>query len=107
MISSPLSPSSRNNPWITVSICLGLILAVWAVFGQTRHHEFINYDDNEYVIENFTVLGGLTWSGTAAAFTKAHASNWNPLSWLSHMLDVELYGLWPGGITSPVSCSMP
>jgi tetratricopeptide (TPR) repeat protein len=97
MISSPLSPSSRNNPWITVSICLGLILAVWAVFGQTRHHEFINYDDNEYVIENFTVLGGLTWSGTAAAFTKAHASNWNPLSWLSHMLDVELYGLWPGG----------
>jgi tetratricopeptide (TPR) repeat protein len=87
----------RRRPWITASIGIGLMLTVWAVFGKTSHHEFINYDDPRYVYENPSVLQGLTWQGIRWAFIHSHAANWHPLTWLSHMLDVELFGLWPGG----------
>ena len=67
------------------------------VFGQTLHHEFVNYDDDRYVYENSTVTQGLSRSGIAWAFTHSHGDNWHPLTSLSHMLDCQIYGLNPGG----------
>src|SRR6476659_10140953 len=78
-----------------VLMCGVLALAVWLVFGQTLHHGFVNFDDNEYVYDNHAVVGGLTLHGIAWAFTHTHASNWHPLTWLSHMVDCQLYGLHP------------
>jgi protein O-mannosyl-transferase len=74
-----------------------LALAVWAAFGQTLHHGFVNYDDQVYVYENPMVAQGLTVSGIVQAFTRVHASNWHPVTWLSHMLDCQFYGLKAGG----------
>ncbi len=78
-------------------ICLLLIVATIAVFWQVYNHDFVNYDDNLYVTENRHVQAGLTWEGIIWAFTTTHASNWHPLTWLSHMLDCQLFGLNAGG----------
>ena len=76
----------------------GLLSAVTlAVFWPVRHHDFIVFDDQAYVVGNLMVRRGLTWAGTAWAFTTFHAGNWHPLTWLSHMLDCQIYGLNPGG----------
>ncbi len=74
-----------------------LLLAVLIVFGQTIGHGFINFDDDSYVFENGQVNGGLTTAGIAWAITAFHSENWHPLTWISHMLDCQLYGLNPGG----------
>src|SRR5262249_53924694 len=52
--------------------------------------------DDSYVLANPLVRGGLTWDGVRAAFTSGHAANWHPLTWLSHQLDVQLFGLDAG-----------
>jgi len=77
--------------------CIFLILATWAVYGEVRHHQFIQLDDGAYVLENPRVSGGLTSSGIVHAFTTLHAGYWIPLTWLSHMVDCQLFGLSPGG----------
>lgn len=79
-----------------LAVCVLLVLCTAAVYGQTVGHEFIPYDDNEYVYENPHVRRGLTWEGAGWALTTLWASNWHPLTWLSHMLDCELFGLQPG-----------
>jgi protein O-mannosyl-transferase len=86
-----------NDRWIVPGLCLGLAAMVWLVFGQTIHHQFINLDDGAYVYKNPQVFRGLTSEGIIWAFTQSHAANWHPLTWLSHMLDCQLYGLSPGG----------
>lgn len=68
-----------------------------AVYLPVTVSDFINYDDHEYVAENVHVLPGLTADGAAWAFTAFHSANWHPLTWLSHMLDVSLFGLNPAG----------
>ncbi len=77
-------------------IALLLALATLLLFARAAGNEFVLYDDNIYVTENPPVQQGLTWSGVAWAFTTMHAGNWHPLTWLSHMLDVQLFGLAPG-----------
>jgi tetratricopeptide (TPR) repeat protein len=95
---SPLPFSSpQNKRWKILTLSLGLALLVALIFGQTLGHGFVNYDDDLYVYENSHVLHGLTLSNMAWAFVHSHAANWHPLTWLSHMLDVELYGLNPSG----------
>ncbi len=74
-----------------------MVIITFAIFGQTLHHEFVDFDDNQYVYENPMVTGGLTLKGIVWAFTHFGAANWHPLTWLSHMLDCQLYGLNPGG----------
>jgi hypothetical protein len=64
--------------------------------GKFEGTTFINYDDPVYVTENPHVRGGLTWEGVRWAFTAAHDGNWIPLTWLSHMLDCQLFGLQSG-----------
>jgi tetratricopeptide (TPR) repeat protein len=79
-----------------LAVCLLLLLCTAAVYGQTAGHAFIQFDDNAYVYENPHVRRGLTWEGVAWSFTTLQASNWHPLTWLSHMLDCEIFGLNAG-----------
>ncbi len=83
--------------WKAVGICILLAALTWLVFGQTLHHQFINFDDGDYVFKNPHVSRGLTIDGFFWAFTHVHAANWHPLTWLSHMLDCQFYGLNPAG----------
>ncbi len=98
---SPLSNSPRPTVWRAFSgqarwVTLALIAVNLIVYASVWHYDFVNYDDYQYVSENADVSGGLTWHGVAWAFTTGAAANWHPLTWLSHMLDVQLYGLNPG-----------
>jgi tetratricopeptide (TPR) repeat protein len=74
-----------------------LLIATIGVYWQVQHQEFIYFDDPSYVTDNQYVKRGLTRDGLAWAFSTFHGSNWHPLTWLSHMLDCELYGLNPAG----------
>jgi len=74
-----------------------LCLLTAAVFAPVLGHGFLHFDDGIYVTENPAVRAGLTWPGVRWAFSSVHHSNWTPLTWLSHMLDVELFGLAPAG----------
>ncbi|MFH1812415.1 MAG: tetratricopeptide repeat protein [Pseudomonadota bacterium] len=73
-----------------------LVALVCLVFGPAIGHGFTVYDDRAYLIDNAVVSKGLTWEGIRWAFTTRYHSHWHPLTWLSHMLDVELFGLSPG-----------
>jgi Flp pilus assembly protein TadD len=77
---------------------MGLLLALVTLLAYlpVTRDGFVNYDDQDYVTENSVVQKGLTWTGIKWAFTTSHASNWHPLTWLSHMADCELFGLNPG-----------
>ena len=86
-----------RKPYSRLAVCGLLLLAVIVVFGQTARHGFVNFDDRGYVYENWHVRGGLTRAATAWAITAYYAGNWHPLTWLSHMLDCQIYGLKPGG----------
>ncbi|MEN3367960.1 MAG: protein O-mannosyl-transferase [Verrucomicrobiota bacterium] len=87
----------KSDRWPAIAVCIFLAGVTWLVFGQTLRHEFINFDDDAYVFENPTVARGFTVQGILWAFSHVHASNWHPLTWISHMLDCQLYGLNPGG----------
>ncbi|MHC4141691.1 MAG: tetratricopeptide repeat protein [Planctomycetota bacterium] len=78
-------------------IMLGLTVAVIASYYPALANDFINYDDNRYVTENPVVQAGITWEGFCWAFGVGHVANWHPLTWLSHMLDCQIYGLNPQG----------
>ena len=88
------SASDRRDA--PVWICLGLAAATVTVYAAVGSHPFLNFDDPQYVAENPHVAGGLTPNAAAWAWRAAHAGNWHPLTWLSHMLDVELFGLDAG-----------
>jgi protein O-mannosyl-transferase len=80
-----------------LAAALILILAVGATFWQLPGNGFINFDDPRYVTENVHVRAGLTPENFIWAFTTTEASNWHPLTWLSHMIDIELFGMNPAG----------
>ena len=88
----PLKPGTLA----TVGVALLLVLLVGVVFARTRQATFVDFDDGEYVYENPEVLAGLTPHGIRWAFTTTRAANWHPLTWISHMLDVSLFGLDAG-----------
>jgi len=78
-------------------IFLGLALAVLAVFGRLAAFDFVFFDDHVYVIEKAQVLAGLTPASVWWALTATDAGFWHPLTWISLMIDHELWGLNPGG----------
>jgi tetratricopeptide (TPR) repeat protein len=82
-----------RGAWTAVALA-ALILVVYA---PVRHYGFVDLDDPQYVSENPFVANGVTWTAVKWAFTSIHASYWIPLIWLSHMLDIQLYGLNAGG----------
>jgi tetratricopeptide (TPR) repeat protein len=94
--SSPTTKSRRLLEYPRLVSAL-LALSVFAVYLPVTQCDFVNYDDNEYVTNNPKVTAGLTWDGIKWAFTHSHSANWHPLTWLSHMLDCQLYGLHPAG----------
>jgi hypothetical protein len=83
--------------WWQILICLLLAVGILLPYLQVRHFNFITLDDDMYVFRNPFVMDGLTWGGIKWAFIAQYASNWHPLTWLSHMLDAQLYGSWAGG----------
>ncbi|HTU26497.1 MAG TPA: hypothetical protein VMF30_13915, partial [Pirellulales bacterium] len=95
-LAAETKPTARGRIFSVWAICLLLVLAVGLVFGQTLHHQFVDYDDEVYVSHNPYVRSGLTWQGTEWAFSSGPFGEWYPLTVLSHMLDSELYGLEPG-----------
>jgi protein O-mannosyl-transferase len=80
----------------TILIMIGLTIATLAVYWQVQFHDFINYDDPLYV-DNPMVRLGLSWDGIRWAFQSTMAANWHPLTWLSHMLDFQIFGKNPAG----------
>jgi tetratricopeptide (TPR) repeat protein len=93
----PWNERASGSVKLVGGLCVFLAVITWLVFGQTRHHEFVNYDDQTYVFENPAVASGLTFQGVTWAFTHSHAQNWHPLTTISHMFDCQLYGLKAGG----------
>lgn len=87
-----LSPSAR-----TALVLLGLALAVTVTYSSTPLCEFIPLDDSGYVYLNPHLQFGPLWERILWTFTTLYSSNWHPLTWLSHLLDVELFGLVPAG----------
>jgi len=88
--------SSRRARATAIAIALALAALVLAIYAPVRHFDFVQLDDPAYITENPHVLRGLTLDGVRWAFTTGHAANWHPLTWLSHMLDAELFGVAPG-----------
>lgn len=82
---------------VAARVVPALVVALVAlVYGQTGAFAFVNLDDQQYVTANPHVLRGLGWDGVAWAFGGFNAANWHPLTWLSHMLDVTLFGVEAG-----------
>ena len=86
------APKRQRDLWIYVL----LVTSVFAVYGQVLHFDFVNYDDPDYITDNAHVRAGLTAEGAAWAFGSSFAGNWFPLTWLSHMMDCEIFGLRAG-----------
>jgi tetratricopeptide (TPR) repeat protein len=81
----------------TVVLCLVLVAATLAVYNPVNRNAFVNFDDDHYITGNPHVLAGLNWSTVKWAFTNYYEANWHPLTWLSHALDAQLFGLNPVG----------
>lgn len=78
-------------------ICVTLACVTVATYGSVIFHDFVGYDDQVYVTDNPLVQAGITWNGVRLAVQSTVASNWHPVTLLSHMLDWQLFGLWAGG----------
>ncbi|MBF0344484.1 MAG: tetratricopeptide repeat protein [Nitrospirae bacterium] len=76
---------------------ISLIMGILVVYVQMLWHDFINLDDPLYVLGNYRVRGGLSLDNIIWAFTTTTGGNWHPLTWISHMIDVSIHGLSPGG----------
>ena len=77
--------------------CLLLILSIFVIYWQVFDFEFVNCDDDVYITRNPMVLQGLSLESVKWAFVTTHAEFWHPLTWLSHMLDIQIFGLNPSG----------
>lgn len=92
-----LTPALPRPTLVSVCIAVVLGLGTFSVYAPVRQHSFVSFDDPIYVTENPMVQAGLTAAGFNWAFTTGHGANWHPLTWLSHMLDCELFGPGPAG----------
>ena len=93
---APAPPFEQTSPAPTWLLCLLLALATLAIYSPVAWNGYVDYDDGDYVMANPHIQHGLRWSTVAWAFTTGHASNWHPLTWLSHALDFQLFGPRPG-----------
>jgi len=92
----PVTPApARRREWL---VCVALLLVTFAVYFQVRTHEFILYDDPDYVTSNPHVRAGLTVDGLVWAVANSDAGNWFPLTWVSHMVDCQIFGVSSGAI---------
>jgi tetratricopeptide (TPR) repeat protein len=93
------APAQRAVPQtaVIIAICAVLVGITWLVFAQTIRHQFVTYDDPQYVYANPDVSAGVSLPRISWAFTHTIAGNWHPITTISHMLDCQLYGLKPAG----------
>jgi hypothetical protein len=91
----PQPMKQERNKLYVISVCMVLVLTTIIAYEPVRHNDFVTYDDDTYVTENPNVNKGISRESILWAFTTLHASNWHPLTWISHMLDCELFGLNP------------
>src|SRR3984957_1024900 len=98
------SPANPNQPTNAQSpnrqkliLCVLLAATTIAVYSPIIRAPFLNYDDALHVTENAHVRAGLTWSTVQWAFRSSETSDWHPITWLSHALDCELFGVGPAG----------
>jgi len=89
--------AAQSASWTTYGVVAFLLSLVWLAFSRTLHNGFVNFDDPVYVLENPHVQNGLRLQEIAWAFTNVWGANWHPLTWISHMLDCQLFGLNPAG----------
>jgi protein O-mannosyl-transferase len=73
-----------------------LVFATMLLYGPVEHHEFLNFDDGAYVTKNIHVSTGVSLANVAWAFTSFYEANWHPVTWISHMVDCQLFGLRSG-----------
>lgn len=95
----PLPPSAREDHprKRLVGLAVALSVVAFGTFSGVLWNGFISIDDPQYVVENAWVRQGLTWKAVVWAFTEFHFGWWHPITTLTHMLDVSLWGLAPGG----------
>lgn len=79
------------------ALCVALVVLCLIIYGQTAAFEFIDYDDGRIVFKHPVILEGFTLEGVRWAFTNYHFGLWMPMTSLSHMADISLFGLWAGG----------
>ncbi len=82
---------------LIVFSCLLLAIGTSAIYSSVTHHPFVDFDDQYYVVNNAVIHGGLSWKVFVWSFNAGYAQNWHPLTWLSHALDCQLYGLHSSG----------
>jgi len=78
-------------------ILFGLPVVTFGIYAQVIGHHFLTFDDNWYIEHNPMVNRGITRAGLAWAFTTFHEGNWHPLTWIAHMIDSQLFGMFAGG----------
>src|SRR5437763_1355535 len=83
----------RKKLLISILLSIATLVAFW----QVKDCSFINYDDPLYITNNQQVQSGLNWQNLKWAFTATEAANWHPITWISHCIDCQLYGLNPAG----------
>ena len=96
------APSQAGQQSTTFSradwlIALGLAVVTLGIYAQVAGHQFITLDDDQYITDNVMVNRGITFSRIAWAFTTFYQANWHPLTWISHMIDSQIFGMNGGG----------
>lgn len=91
LLAQKISPEKAGRWFLAIL----LVVLTAAPYLQMESHQFINWDDPYYISNNPMVSAGLSWLGVGWAFITGTASNWHPLTWLSHMLDSSLFGPTP------------
>jgi tetratricopeptide (TPR) repeat protein len=95
----PVSPlSTKRNGWWDWLIVASLLVGTLALYWRVGKYQFINFDDEDYVVGNVHVQSGLTLDSLLWAFTTGARSNWHPLTWLSYQLDAQLFGINAGAM---------
>ena len=89
-------PSLGGQRKVVIGIAVGIAVMIVAIYVRTAWHGFVHYDDDQFVWNHPVVKQGLTWDGILWALTTAEIGLWYPLTWISHMIDVELFGLDAG-----------
>jgi tetratricopeptide (TPR) repeat protein len=89
--------SAIRNRYARLLIIFLLVGVTLVAYESVRKYEFVDYDDDRYVTNNPRIRRGLSWNNVAWAMTATEVANWHPLTWLSHMMDCQLYGLNPAG----------
>ncbi|MEW6307261.1 MAG: glycosyltransferase family 39 protein, partial [Verrucomicrobiota bacterium] len=91
-----MNPTGTTSRRATLGIALALFIGTLWLYWPVRGHQFVNFDDTQYITRNAMVTNGVTWAGIKWAITESHFHMWHPLTSLSHMLDCELFGLRAG-----------